>query len=285
MTKTTDRLTLLTTFARVAALGSLSAAGRDLGLSQPSVTRHIDGLETLLGTTLLRRTPHSVTLTPAGEAALADARALLAAWEGFADRHGESGSLAGELRVFVPVALGQTLLADAAATFQARYPGISLDWRLTDGRINLVSEAGDCWIRVGQVPDDRLIVRPLAEIVRRAVIVPGADRERMIALDDFETKAPILTDERGRVLKPRATVVFRTNNFIAAYRQLRAGAGFCILPDWYVREDLAAGILRELEPGFLAPALTLSVAFPPGRRPARLEAFLDHMTEAAGQLA
>lgn len=280
-----DRLTLLNSFARVAELGSLTAAARELGLSQPSVTRHIDALETLLDAPLLRRSPHSVTLTPAGEAALVDARAMLAAWNGFAERHGASDALRGELRVFVPIALGQTVLAETAATFQRRFPEVRLDWRLTDAPINMVAEGADLWVRVGEVPDDRLVVRSLCRIARRAVIAPGADPTRMIALGDFETSAPTLQSNEGRRYTPQAKTVFRSNNFMAVFTQVLAGAGFAILPDWFTRADLASGRLAELAPGYSAPSIGLSLAFLPGPRPARLEALLDHVQKTVAKIA
>jgi DNA-binding transcriptional LysR family regulator len=280
MAGSADRLTLLTSFSRVADLGSLSAAARDLGLSQPSVTRHIASLEALLGAQLLHRTPHAVTLTPAGEATLADARALLAEWDAFAAHHGETGAVSGPLRVIVPVALGQTVLADAAAAFQARFPDVTLDWRLTDGPVNLVTEGADCWIKVGHIHDDRLVLRLLCQITRRAVLSPGADRGRMIALGGFETAAPVLRNQTGAVLKPAAQVVFRSDNFMAAYRQVLAGSGFGVFPDWFVAEDLRTGRLIDLAPGYAADPTTLSVGFLPGVRPARLDAFLDHLAQA-----
>ncbi|WP_425093716.1 LysR family transcriptional regulator [Tropicimonas sp. S265A] len=274
-------MTLLTCFARVAELGSLSAAGRDLGVSQPTVTRQIDTLEAMLGTKLLHRSPHAVTLTPAGEVALADARKLLAEWDAFADRNGEAGEISGGLRVIVPVALGQTVLAKAAAAFQSLHPLVTLDWRLSDADINLVAEGADCWIKVGPVRDDRLIVRSLAKIARRAVLAPAADATRMIALGGFEAVSPVLKNSAGQTYSPEARVVFRTNNFMAAYQQVRAGAGFAVLPDWFVRSDLASGHLADLAPGFAAQPMPLSVAFLPGARPKRLDAFLYHMEEAA----
>ncbi|WP_348772994.1 LysR family transcriptional regulator [Methylobacterium sp. 37f] len=56
-------------FVRVAETGSLSRAGRELMLSQPSVSRVVGALEARLGTTLLLRTTRSISLTVLGEAA------------------------------------------------------------------------------------------------------------------------------------------------------------------------------------------------------------------------
>lgn len=62
MSKSLDRLTLLTTFTRIAERGSISAAARDLGLSQASASRQLVELESRLGVTLAHRTTHALTL-------------------------------------------------------------------------------------------------------------------------------------------------------------------------------------------------------------------------------
>ncbi|MEL6211304.1 MAG: LysR family transcriptional regulator [Pseudomonadota bacterium] len=81
-----DRLEMTRLFLRIAEAGSLSAAGRSLGISQPSVSRQLRQLETLLGVQLVRRTTHDLTLTEAGRRFEEEGRALLASWE----RRGES---------------------------------------------------------------------------------------------------------------------------------------------------------------------------------------------------
>jgi len=80
MSKPLDRLTLLETFAGISDRGSISAAARDLGLSQASASRQLKELEDRLGAQLIRRTTHSIALTPAGQALLRDARELIAGW-------------------------------------------------------------------------------------------------------------------------------------------------------------------------------------------------------------
>ncbi|MEM6387547.1 MAG: LysR family transcriptional regulator, partial [Pseudomonadota bacterium] len=84
-----DRLALLETFVRIAERSSLSEAARDLGTSQPSISRQLAALETRLGVVLARRTTHSVTLTPDGLALLEDARRMLGEWEAIEERHSE----------------------------------------------------------------------------------------------------------------------------------------------------------------------------------------------------
>ncbi|MEO0887430.1 MAG: LysR family transcriptional regulator, partial [Cyanobacteria bacterium J06648_10] len=142
MSKSLDRLTLLETFIRIADAGSISAAARDLGLSQPSVSRQLAELESRFKAQLMRRTTHELSLTEAGAQLLSDARQLLDDWEALEEKHLDSGeTLRGRLRVVAPVALGQLHLIDIALQFQQQHPLISLSWQLQDDDIRF-AEAG-----------------------------------------------------------------------------------------------------------------------------------------------
>lgn len=291
MSQPHDRLTLLRTFARIAERGSISAAARDLGLSQASASRQLAALERRLGARLVARTTHDLALTEAGRACLAEARGLLAGWEALAERFDEGeGALRGRLKVIAPVALGQLALAEAAARFVRAHPGIGLRWLLDDGAVRMAEAGADLWLRIGPVPDETLVVRPLGRVERLVVAAPGlvaAVEPRAlgaapcVAVEPFEgTRIPLAaTDGRESVLAVAASL--STDNIVAARAAVLAGAGWAVLPRWFVDADLAAGRLSDVLPDWRAPTLALNAALLPGaRRPRRLAAFLDHMAEA-----
>src|SRR6266478_3907229 len=72
-----DRLALMTSFVRAVETGSFSAVARELGTTQPNISRHIASLEQHLGTRLLHRSTRKLTPTPDGERYYADTRRLL----------------------------------------------------------------------------------------------------------------------------------------------------------------------------------------------------------------
>src|ERR1700752_1662025 len=72
-----DRLALMTSFVRAVETGSFSAVARELGTTQPNISRHIPSLEQHLGTRLLHRSTRKLTPTPEGERYYADTRRLL----------------------------------------------------------------------------------------------------------------------------------------------------------------------------------------------------------------
>ena len=83
MSKTADRLQLMQTFIRIVEAGSLSAAARQLGTTQPTVSRRLQALEQQVGQPLIQRSTHALRLTETGERALQRAKALAAEWEDF----------------------------------------------------------------------------------------------------------------------------------------------------------------------------------------------------------
>ena len=100
-----DRLFALRLFMRVARVGSFSAAGRELGLSQPSASRILAELEREIGVALLTRTTRAVTLTEAGADYLARIEPILAALEEADHAARGTGELRGVCALVCPRAL------------------------------------------------------------------------------------------------------------------------------------------------------------------------------------
>ena len=280
-----DRLALLETFVRIAERQSLSGAARDLGTSQPSISRQLAALEGRLGVVLVRRTTHDVTLTPDGLALLADARRMLGEWEAIEDRHGEDDALKGTIRVIAPVALGQSLLIKAAAQFMKDHPGITIDWRLRDDTIRFAEEGCDCWLKIGLVPDETLVVRELARVERLVVGTPDclADHEGenldampWLTLGSFEGNRIELFDESETPQTFSVTPRMASDNIFAVYEAVMQGVGIAIMPRWFVESDLDGGRLVDVKPALRAARLPVNLALAAGtKRPVRLAQFCN----------
>ena len=293
MSKPLDRLTLLETFVRIAETGSISAAARDLGLSQPSASRQLSELETRLQTTLAHRTTHTLSLTSAGQDLLADARTMIAQWQALEERHlKRAADLKGPIKIVAPVALGQTELTDVAASFQEAHPGVSIEWLLEDAPIRFSETGCDCWIRVGAVPDDTLVVRRIGRVARLVVaapslLSPGSSRRRpasiaetpLIALAPYEAGAIPLQHKNQTTVTISPPVRMQTNNIFALKASVLAGLGMGVMPHWFVAEDLEAGRLVDVLPAWRAPELPIHIAYASNRyQPARLRAFIEILT-------
>lgn len=118
-------LSELETFLRVAARGSFTAAARELGLTQPGLSRQMQKLERRFGVSLLVRTHAGVRLTAAGERVRAYAEDLLARHRRFLeDLRGAEAALAGTLRVAASTTPGEFLVPRLVAEFTGRYPDV-----------------------------------------------------------------------------------------------------------------------------------------------------------------
>ncbi|SDR98559.1 LysR family transcriptional regulator [Bradyrhizobium canariense] len=286
--KTLDRFEFMRLFVRIAETSSLSAAAQSVGISQPTASRQLRQLEALLGVQLVRRSTHDLALTDAGTRFLEDARAMLADWETSIDTlRNEREELTGPIRVAVPVALGQTILATIAARFLVRHPAVTIDWRLIDQPGDLAAGGYDLWIRAGPVRQLGLIVRHLWRIDRTIVAAPGfravtdpktLERLPAVVLFTFVSEEVLLTGPRHRNVTLKIRAAFNTDNIYAAIEAVREGVGYAILPFWAIQDDLNSGRLIELCPEWHPPFLMLSVAYPPSRyRPVRISAFVDYL--------
>ncbi|MBC7799895.1 MAG: LysR family transcriptional regulator, partial [Gemmatimonadaceae bacterium] len=128
-----DQVTGMRVFVRVAAAGSLAAAGRAIALSQTMVTKHVDALEARLGVRLLHRSTRRLTLTEAGRTYLDACQRILAEIEE-ADQAASAGQAEprGTLRMNVPVSFGTFQVAPLLQAFTARHPKVSLDMGFND---------------------------------------------------------------------------------------------------------------------------------------------------------
>jgi len=283
-----DRFELMRLFVRIAEARSLSAAGRLLGLSQPSTSRQLKQLETMLGVQLVQRSSAEFVLTDAGVQFLSAATDILADWDAAAEAvRLRRDELRGPIRVAAPVATGQTILAEIAARFLRQQPAVSIDWRLIDEPGDLAAGGYDLWIRAGPIRDQSLIVRDLWRAERTIVAHAGHARvQHPIELEPYSAvqlvtyvsrEIPLETTDRQTMtllLRPS----FTTDNIYAALVAVREGVGYGILPYWAVQADLDSGAIIELCPSWHPPAVTLSVAYLQARfRPARVKIFLEYL--------
>lgn len=292
VSSTTDRLELMRLFVRIAELDSLSAAARNLGISQPSASRRLKDLEAILGAQLALRTTHDLSLTDAGEQFLAEARSILENWERAVDGSKSArGDISGPLRIAAPTGLGQTMLPAFAARFLAMHPAVTIEWLLNDEPRDLVSEGIDLWLRVGPVADTSLIVKELWKAERWIVASPDSARTirdakhpRELAGQPAVVPTPFVdhdiavTSKTGETHQLSLNARFATDNIFAALNVTKAGVGYSILAVSIVSDDLASGALVRICPRWSAAPLTFSIAYSQSRyRPRRVTEFIDFL--------
>lgn len=128
-----DRITGVQLFARIVETGSFSKASADLGVSQPTATKHVAALEAKLGARLLNRNTRGVSATEIGALYYEKCKAIQRELE-------EADNLAvppqskvgGQLRISTSVAFGRRVATPLALRFMTEHPGISVDLSFDD---------------------------------------------------------------------------------------------------------------------------------------------------------
>lgn len=273
-----DRLGALKVFARVAHTGSFSAAGRALGLSQPSVSRTIADLEADLGVQLIARTTRANRLTDAGRDYLARIEPILDALDE-ADHAARGGQvLRGMLTVAVSSSFANRVLIPALPAFLAPHPALRVNLRLSDNRQDLIREGVDVAMRLGALEDSSSMAKRLGHTHRLLVAAPDyiSRAGRPSHPSELEQHALIVgpaghsavawsfrKDDRHLSLRVDAHLQTTLNE--AAVVAATHGLGIASSGGWGCLQELAAGHLLRLLPDWDMGIIELHALFPPGR--------------------
>jgi DNA-binding transcriptional LysR family regulator len=227
----------LRTFVEVARDGSLTGAARRLGLTQPTVGRHIDALEAALGLTLFTRSPRGLTPTPAALALEPHVEAMAAAAAALGRAaSGEAAADRGEVRITASDVVGCEVLPPILATFHAAHPGIVIELVLTNRNEDLARRDADIAVRMVRPTKSGLVARRIGTsriglyAHRDYVARFGAPR----SLADLASHCLIGFDRDNRSFQSAGDLArglkredfgFRCDNDLAQLAALRAGAG------------------------------------------------------------
>ncbi len=157
--------TLIRSFLAVAEAGSLSAAARVTGISQPTLGRHIQGIEVALQVPLLTRTAQGQALTEAGQALLPAARAMQAAAAELAlTAKGHATGIEGTVRITASRVVSHVILPRVLARLRAEEPGIQIDLVPSDTTENLLFGEADIALRMYRPTQPDLVARQIGEL-------------------------------------------------------------------------------------------------------------------------
>jgi DNA-binding transcriptional LysR family regulator len=168
-----DWLRELTAFVRAGETGSFSRVARELGVSQPSISRMVADLEARLGVKLLLRTTRHVTPTEAGRVFLARAQQILSDLDDAENAARGVDSLRGTLRVALSGAFGAREVIPRLPGFAAQYPKLRIELLMSDRTEDLIAEGADMALRLGRLPDSGFGARLLGKAPRLVIASPG----------------------------------------------------------------------------------------------------------------
>jgi DNA-binding transcriptional LysR family regulator len=294
-----EDITELRTFVRIVNAGSLSAAGRELGVALSVVSKRLATLERRTDARLIARSTRRLALTEEGQQLYEYAQRILTEVdEAEAVLAHSRAEPKGVLRVSAPVALGRTHTGPVCHALVHAHPKLAIDLRLTDRPVELIDEGIDVAVRIAPPKDSGLIMRKLIDNHRVVVSSPAYLQRRGTPLEpkDLETYECLhyrgggavwhLQGPGGKAVQVQASSRLRTDNGELAQDWAIAGAGL-ILKSWVdVAADLHAGRLMRVLPEWHSNPAPVYALFPSGRQlPARARLFLDAMAARLKQLA
>jgi DNA-binding transcriptional LysR family regulator len=293
----------LQTFLAVWRLESFSAAAEEMDTAPSSVSRTIAGLEAELGARLFQRTTRAMQPTDAGARLYEKASALIEDWEDLrAAIRGEDREPRGRLRVTASIAFARMVIAPMLPHFAKAYPEVQVELALSDQRVNLIENQIDVAIRHGAMEDSSLIARRLLSASYRLVASPALLEsqphlenpaefsERPLVSFSFGEFRSNWTFSRGEeTLHVPIDPAITASNALVVREAAIAGAGYSLLADWMIADDLTSGRLVEVLPQWrVAGALEASdlwLVYPSSRLiPRKTRVFADFLTEALSGL-
>ncbi|ELN3757472.1 LysR substrate-binding domain-containing protein [Escherichia coli] len=282
-------------FVHVAQTRSFIATGRVKGISSSAVSKSISRLEERLGVRLFQRSTRSVRLTPEGEVFLERCRRIFGEIQAAEDELlAMTEQPRGRLRVGLPLAGG--LMLPMISDFMLRYPEIELDLDFSDRLSDVIEEGMDVVIRGGDLNDSRLISRRLGSF---RLCLAGAvnyfeQHGFPVRPDDLATHACMhyRYPSSGKLeqwplkLTPSAVgghalpSTMICSSLEALLFLVKEGRGIACLPDFSVKDELAAGKLQTVLDSHMTRVTTFHILWPSTRQMTpKVRVFVDFMTQ------
>ena len=292
-----DRITGVQLFVRIVETGSFSKASADLGVTQPTATKHVAAVEARLGARLLNRNTRGVSATEIGTLYYEKCKTIQRELEE-ADNLASllTSKVGGQLRVSTSVSFGRRVLTPLVLAFMRDHPDITIDLSFDDRYVNLVEQGVDVAVRMGRLADSSLGARYLglnpwvlvaspAYLAAHAAPLFPADVARHRCLvyssvqgDDRWQFGGVAADDSAMPESVRVQGPLRSNNLSALLDAARAGMGLAILP-WYVAHDaVVAGTVVPLLADHALPVQEMHAVFPsPKLVPSKVTSFIGYL--------
>jgi DNA-binding transcriptional LysR family regulator len=235
---------LYRSFLAVLREGSLSGAARSLGLAQPTLGRHVDALEALLGEALFTRSAHGLVPTDAAEALRHHAEAIAAESAALLrSASGRRGRVEGVVRISASEVVGVEVLPPILAALRASHPGLVIELALSNAVEDLLRRHADIAIRMVPPRQEALLTRKIGEVTlglhaRRDYLARAGTPESRAdlaghALIGFDRETTVIRAMRSRLKGlERTEFALRADSDLAQLAAIRAGFGIgvCQVP-------------------------------------------------------
>jgi DNA-binding transcriptional LysR family regulator len=273
--------------------GSLTAAGREMGLTTAAVSKRLQQMEARLGVRLLNRTTRRISLTAEGELYLEHARRILGEIEELDELVSSSRTRPqGLLKVNAPLGFGRTYIAPVVAAFSQKHPETAVQLHLSDTPVSFLEDAFDVCVRFGEVPDTRLIARKIAPNRRLICASPGylkahgrpqvprdLLRHQCIVLRQNESAYGIWRFVKGRDMQTvKVKGSLSSNDGEVTLTWALTGLGILQRAEWDLARYLRSGRLELVLEDYRLPPAEIYAVFPTRHHlSAKVRVFVDFL--------
>ena len=287
-------------FVMAADLLNISAAGRELGLAPAVASARLAKLEKQVGADLLHRSTRKVALSLEGAEFLPFAREMLAQEEAAMSALGHGAEqITGTLRFAASSTFAQRYVAPVLPEFLTRFPGINVELKLSDTRMDLIEGGFDLALRNYAIGDSSLRARKLANDKRVLCASPQylarfgtpnapadlAEHQILVFMHGPARQLTATTGGRVCTFPPpgaRSRVICDDGASLRVAAQ--AGAGIAMSSYWNIHDDLRAGSLVRVLPDYeVADRSAIWLVYPRSNvLTAKVRVFIDFLTEKIG---
>ena len=287
-----DKLRAMALFVRVVESGGIARAAESLGIPNATATTLIQRLEASLGVKLLTRTTRRVSVTADGAAYYTRAVTILA------EVHDAEEALLrrtvaprGRVRADAPTLIARSVIIPALPRFFAQYADIELALACNERHFDLVAEAIDCALWIGEVGDTSLVARRVGFLYFATCAAPSyiaahgrPAHPRELAqhrcINHFSPRTGETAEwvfskygERVQAVFPGHLALEDENSYVSA---AEAGLGIAQLPAFVVKEAMERGALDLVLAEWFPEPAALHVVYPQRRHLSRrVRVFVD----------
>ncbi len=243
--------TLVRSFLAVARLGSLSAAARATGLTQPTIGRHIELLEQKLQLALFSRSNAGLISTEAANGLIPHAETMetaMAALVRASEVGGDANAPEGTVRITSSEIMGTNAIPPILRELRFAYPRIVFELALNNRTDDLLRRAADIAVRMGRPKQDGLVARKIGDVFLKfhahksyverfgaPKTMQDLNRFHLIGFDRDDHSARSVV--AGKFPVSRDIFAFRCDNDGAQLAALRAGLGIALVQSAIAKRD------------------------------------------------
>jgi len=296
-----DQIQSIRVFARVVEAGTFTKAAESLNLPKGTVTKLVQHLEARLKVKLLNRTTRRVTVTPDGAAYYERTVRVLNDLDDIeASMTNAQANPSGRLRVDVGTSVAREIIIPALAGFFRRFPDIQLDLGVTDRSVDLLVDNVDCVIRGGELVDQSLVARRVANVPLMTVASPAylkahgtpthpeqlENEHHMVNHFSTRNGQPFTNEfaKDGQLLEISGRYKLSVNESNALTAAVLAGLGVAQIATLTALPLIERGELVQVLSDWTGPVIPLYVVYPPNRHlSAKVRAFVEWVAELFSQ--